>query len=482
MRRSFGARRAVLSAAALTYLASVISSALQLLAADPDLLVPGIGTEPWLRRRRKVDHAPELRVSVREVVAFCFPPEELSCPEAGVEDMLAGGRAHRSRQEQQTGEVERAIRHSFSLRGETVELYGRMDAFTDGPAPLVEEMKLSRHTGDAPLPEHRAQALLYAAMAALEEEPSQRGMLRDLPERSGGSSAAALLRDPLPGRTGRLRPEDWLDCWLDFALREREHRRQRDASIRTLDFPFPAYRAGQRELAAQVYTAISRKKRLFACLPTGTGKSAAVLFPALKAMGEGKTDKLLYLTARNTARQSPLQALERMKAQGLQARVSVLTAREKLCPEELRCHPDFCSRAKGHFLRQEDAVRELLADTAAVWTDEVILAAANRRHVCPFELALYLSELADVVLMDMNYLFDPFAQVKRLFVRAAGHDGADRRSASHAGTGAGVSFRDTGRTGAAGGPHRAGKTTGEETSLLRGAGTFTSPFAGAGRW
>mgnify|MGYP002590126404 CR=1 FL=1 len=34
----------------------------------------------------------------------------------------------------------------------------------------LEEMKLSRHTGDAPLPEHRAQALLYAAMAALEEE------------------------------------------------------------------------------------------------------------------------------------------------------------------------------------------------------------------------------------------------------------------------------------------------------------------------
>lgn len=109
--------------------------------------------EKWIK--------PELRVSVREVVAFCFPPEDI-LPGGGVEDMLAGGCAHRSRQEQQTGEVERAIRHSFSLRGETVELYGRMDAFTDGPVPLVEEMKLSRHTGDAPLPEHRAQALLYA--------------------------------------------------------------------------------------------------------------------------------------------------------------------------------------------------------------------------------------------------------------------------------------------------------------------------------
>ena len=119
--------------------------------------------------KKKSGSSPELRVSVREVVAFCFPPEDI-LPGGGVEDMLAGACAHRSRQEQQTGEVERAIRHSFSLRGETVELYGRMDAFTDGPVPLVEEMKLSRHTGDAPLPEHRAQALLYAAMAALEEE------------------------------------------------------------------------------------------------------------------------------------------------------------------------------------------------------------------------------------------------------------------------------------------------------------------------
>jgi Rad3-related DNA helicase len=35
--------------------------------------------------------------------------------------------------------------------------------------------------------------------------------------------------------------------------------------------------------------------------------------------------------------------------------------------------------------------------------------------LCPFELALTLCGLADVVLMDMNYAFDPFAQIARLF-------------------------------------------------------------------
>ena len=53
-------------------------------------------------------------------------------------------------------------------------------------------------------------------------------------------------------------------------------------------------------MAVQVYTAIKRKKRLFACMPTGTGKSSATLFPALKALGEGLTGQVYYLTARST--------------------------------------------------------------------------------------------------------------------------------------------------------------------------------------
>lgn len=60
---------------------------------------------------------------------------------------------------------------------------------------------------------------------------------------------------------------------------------------------------------------------------------------------------------------------------------------------------------------------ELLTCRDAVWTDERIIRAAERHSVCPFELALALVELADVVLMDLNYAFDPFAQVKRLFQR-----------------------------------------------------------------
>ncbi|MDD3336238.1 MAG: ATP-dependent DNA helicase [Eubacteriales bacterium] len=351
------------------------------------------------------------RLSVRDLVAFCFPPEDIT-PGGGVEDMLAGGQAHRARQGRQEGQTEIPIQHIYWLGAEELELFGRMDAFTQGEVPLVEEMKLSAWQGDAPLPEHWAQAVCYADMAAREWGAAE--VRVQVSYLSIGGEVLRVFEQTLTAQELAIQVDRWLNAYLLFARRERAHQEARDASIRSLAFPYPSFRAGQRELAAQVYTAVSRKKRLFASLPTGTGKSAAVLYPALKALGEGKTTKLLYLTARNTARQSPLQALERMKAQGLRARVSVLTAKEKLCPHMTRCHPDDCPRAKGHYLRQEDAVEELLQDEALLWTDEVIMDAAQKHTLCPFELALRLTELSDVAMMDLNYAFDPFAQAKRL--------------------------------------------------------------------
>ena len=354
------------------------------------------------------------RVSVRELVAFSYFPPDIT-PAEDAERMLAGGRAHRARQAGAAGESEKSLCHAFSCLGADVTVYGRMDLFEDGDVPFVEEIKLGAQARPEPLPEHWAQAMCYGAMLA-KEKPCERVRLCVCYVDEAGEALSrheeTLDRDALATALQNL-----LEPWTACALRESAYRRERDASLRALAFPYESYRKGQRELAVQVYTAIRRKKRLFASLPTGTGKSAAVLYPALKALGEGLTGKVLYLTARNTARQSPVHALERMYREGLRARCTVLTAKEKLCPAPARCHPDFCPRAKGHYLRQGDAVDELLACRDAVWTDERILRAAAHHDVCPFELALALVELADVVLMDLNYAFDPFAQVKRLFQR-----------------------------------------------------------------
>lgn len=354
------------------------------------------------------------RVSVRELVAFsCFAPDIM--PVADTEALLTGTQAHKARQASFEGQTEQTIKHVFDVSGAEILVFGRMDVFIDGDEPFVEEIKHCKATPDEVREEHRAQALCYAAMLAEERHCSyvrfsicyvnlEGEVLRSFEER--------LSVEELKAEMSRL-----LIPYAAFVTREAAHRDRRDQSLQALAFPFDSYRQGQRELAVQVYTAITRKKRLFASLPTGTGKSAAVLYPALKALGESKTERVVYLTARNTARQSPLNALERMVAHGMKARCSVLTAKEKLCPAPTRCHPDDCPRAKDHFLRQSDAIDDLLQRECWLWDEAVIREQADRFELCPFEFALALSEIADVLLMDLNYAFDPFAQVKRLFQR-----------------------------------------------------------------
>ena len=81
----------------------------------------------------------------------------------------------------------------------------------------------------------------------------------------------------------------------------------RNASARALTFPF-SDRKGQRELAVSVYRTISRRKRLFIQAPTGVGKTMSVVFPAVKAFGEGLGEKLFYLTARTVTAQAASRA------------------------------------------------------------------------------------------------------------------------------------------------------------------------------
>ncbi|MCL1855063.1 MAG: ATP-dependent DNA helicase [Clostridia bacterium] len=354
------------------------------------------------------------RVSVRELVEFSYFPEDILPSTGDMEELWIGAKAHQARQKQLDGETEKALRQRFCCLGEPVTLYGRMDAFTQGADPLVEEMKLCRRESlpKEVIPGHRAQALCYAAMAAVEQGAAVARFRVTYMDELGQVRIAFEERHSRERLTLEL--HGMLVAYMAYAIAERDYRKRRDATLAALVFPFPRYREGQREMAAQVFTAILRKRRLFASLPTGTGKSAAVLFPALKALGEGRTGKILYLTMRTTARQSPLNTLEQLRRQGMHARVMTLSAKEKMCPGYARCHPTDCPRAQGHYLRQGTALEEF-REAIEIWTDERILEAADRHRICPFELGLAMAELADVVLLDANYAFDPFAQLKRLF-------------------------------------------------------------------
>ncbi|MDD3109984.1 MAG: PD-(D/E)XK nuclease family protein, partial [Eubacteriales bacterium] len=251
-----------------------------------------------------------LRVSVRALVGFSlFPPDIM--PVSG--RLMAEGRlGHQARQAESKAKAEAALRWAGECCGTAVEVQGRMDLYDDtANPPLIEEIKL---TGDTPpeeaFQEHLAQAAVYGFMLC-EKEGLPSVALRVSYVTAAGEERAAfyeeMARDELRARFFEL-----LIPYVRWQARLWALREARDASITALPFPYPDFRPGQKEMAAQAYTAIARRKRLFAVMPTGTGKSAAVLYPAIKALSQGLCSQVFYLTARGTQRLAPRKELDRM--------------------------------------------------------------------------------------------------------------------------------------------------------------------------
>lgn len=206
-----------------------------------------------------------------------------------------------------------------------------------------------------------------------------------------------------------------ISTYAPYAKLIREHKLSRDLSIRELNFPFRDYRNGQRQLAGSVYKTILDGQTLFASAPTGIGKTISTIFPSVKAIGEGILQKIFYLTAKTTTRQTGEEAFKLMAANGLEMNVVTITAKDKVCfTAEGKCSKEFCEYADGYYDRINGAILDILGTEKSL--DRACIEKYARTHkVCPFEFSLDLAYSADAVICDYNYIFDPKVSLKRLF-------------------------------------------------------------------
>lgn len=139
------------------------------------------------------------------------------------------------------------------------------------------------------------------------------------------------------------------------------------------------------------------------------------MFPAVKAIGENKADKVFYFTAKTITRTVAENAFAILRDNGLRFKSIILTAKEKICfQDELSCNPDECPYAKGHLDRINDALYDLLTHEEN-FSREMIEKYAIKHTVCPFEMSLDMSLFSDGIICDYNYLFDPHVYLKRFF-------------------------------------------------------------------
>ena len=200
-----------------------------------------------------------------------------------------------------------------------------------------------------------------------------------------------------------------------YAKPEIERVTVRLPSMKALRFPYKNIREGQSAFVRSAYRCIARGGTLYATAPTGTGKTVSAIFPAIRAMGEGKREKTFYFTPKETTANAAVECISLLCEKGAIIRAVRLTAKEKCCKNGLLCREnrDRCEYSKCNKL--SEAALALYNEKLSVATEKEIGELARAYKICPYELSLTYAELCDFIILDFNYLFDPSVYIRRFF-------------------------------------------------------------------
>lgn len=311
-----------------------------------------------------------------------------------------------------------------------LRLRGRVDGY-DAEQTLVEEIKTCRVSPDT-LPAnvtemHWAQGKLYAAMLARQENIEQltvRITWLNIDKDETQSESSAFSRESLETFL-----DETLEQFAHWLSRVDNLRRARDRGLEALRLPYGDFRQGQRDIAELTYKCIDQKGHLLVEAPTGIGKTAAVLFPALKALGQHKVDRLIFSTAKSSGRRTAQDTLANLNEAGAAITSLSMTAKEKICLSPGKaCHPEDCPYAQGYYDKLHDAMAAALPEPTTTQANpsaktagrllhrEHIEALAREHQVCPYELSLDLLPWVDVVIADLHYSYSLHASIHNLYL------------------------------------------------------------------
>ncbi len=333
----------------------------------------------------------------------------------GFARLSVGAELHRTVQAQRHASDPRyvsevAVDARFAADGWEMRVLGRADGVIRGDdrRPIVEEIKTLSFKSDLhhPLAHERLerfrwQARLYGWCLFPDGDATVRLLLVDL----GGDDHRV---EQVPWSPREV--EAYLRTRLHVLVaaeqaRERTRAAWREAALE-LPFPFAQVRPVQAEAMAAVEEALGAGRHLLLAAPTGVGKTAAALYPAVKlALATGR--RVAFLTAKTLQQQLAVATLQAMQTGGW--RSIQIRAKAKMCAnQEVVCHEEFCLHARdyGAKLAQRGVLPALLSGPPHLDPDRTF-AVAHAAEVCPFEVSLELAREASAVVCDYNYVFDP---------------------------------------------------------------------------
>ena len=208
-----------------------------------------------------------------------------------------------------------------------------------------------------------------------------------------------------------------VDARLHRALRiwksQLAERSRKAEAARRLPFPHSEPRPIQQRVMEAVDRAVRAREIAIVEAPTGSGKTAAALHPALAA-GLESGRQVVFLTSKTLQQKMAVSALTAMNERSfhtLQVR-----AKEKMCANDrVLCHEEFCQFARSYPEKMARSnILGRLRDTYSHHDPDVVFEEARREEVCPFEVQLELAERADAIVADYNYVFEPGVALRHL--------------------------------------------------------------------
>ena len=366
----------------------------------------------------------QLRLSVHELVDFLLRTGDIDNRVYNRSSMNEGVRIHTFYQAHQGANYlkEYYLGETFYINNFTIFLEGRADGIIlENNFAIIDEIKSTV----SPLEEyyqtnsawHLGQAKCYAYMYAVEKDYQEIGLrLTYIHQISNEKMVKNFVF------TIEQLKEDvysYLKEYLAFYQKILNRTKKRNDSTKALDFPFPSFRLGQRNLAKYAYGLALSGGTLFVEAPTGIGKTISTLYPYVRSFSETDNEKIFYLTAKNSGKEAAYQAVSILKEKGVKLSEVVITAKEKICfcPGK-SCNPDECQFAKDYYTKIRTIIEKSLSRYDS-FSPKRIERIALSHQVCPFELQLDLSLFTDIIICDYNYFFDPIVYFRRYFDKDA---------------------------------------------------------------
>jgi DNA excision repair protein ERCC-2 len=336
--------------------------------------------------------------------------------------MLAGTRVHASASADEEGvefRTEVPVTAAFQHRGLQVRVEGRIDRIrrrAGQETVEVEEIKslLLPGIGTAAWsldPSHAEQAAFYALLLQRTGTPVAACRVIYIEATDLRTRAFEVPFDE--EAAGRLILER-IDCLVDEVEQEASDRLRRRELAARLPFPHANLREPQKVLVHDIGTACDDGRTLLCSAPTGTGKTAAALYPVLRRALENN-GIVFFLTSRVSQQELALRTLSAMLPAGGGALAVQLTAKDRSCPfNEWKCVEGWCPLIDSFFDRlTASGIEQRLMETP-VLTGEAVTRAALEADLCPFETTLALARRASAIVADYNYVFHPGVALKML--------------------------------------------------------------------